>query len=140
MAEVLGGVSLANYSVDEFVAIARALRVRCSQPLQSASHLASSSPFRACIRSRCGVQIVELVGVRPPRKLHAARAATRAHTPRWHDRRATQSPCAAHAGARVALAAATEIDRKEAAASAVMSGAAHSCDHEQSFHSEEKET
>lgn len=37
MAEVLGGVSLANYSVDEFVAIARALRVRCSQPLQSAA-------------------------------------------------------------------------------------------------------
>ena len=72
--------------------------------------------------------------------VHAASAATRAHTPRWHDRRATQSPCAAHAGARVALAAATDIDRKEAAASVVMSGAAHSCDHEQSFHSEEKET
>ena len=78
--------------------------------------------------------------MRAAEKLHAASAATRAHTPRWHDRRATQSPCAAHAGARVALAAATEIDRKEAAASAVMSGAAHSCDQEQSFHSEEKET
>ena len=37
VAEVYGGVSLASYAVDEFVAIARALRVRCSQPLVAAA-------------------------------------------------------------------------------------------------------
>ena len=35
VSEVLGGVNMADYSVDEFVTIARALRDRCSMPLQS---------------------------------------------------------------------------------------------------------
>ena len=36
VSEVHDGVSVANYSVDEFVLIARALRDRCSQPLTTA--------------------------------------------------------------------------------------------------------
>ena len=74
VSEVHDGVSVANYSVDEFVLIARALRDRCSQPLTTAPPPSVIEPVRVARLhpGHPGGSLMHVSRLHPPPRVEAA--------------------------------------------------------------------
>ena len=94
MSEVHNSVSVASYSVDEFVLIARALRDRCAQPLTTVASRTPppppAPPSNQCVSRACS-----------PARLQAVRALM--HVPRLHPPRVEAAGAPLHLQAAVTL-------------------------------------